>query len=209
MSSEKEAMTAIAELLEVVGKHFFASDGLAKDIPYVGTFFAGVNFLQDYRNKKFAKRIMTFLTNFSPEDFDKFRKVIANKSNEDLGEEILSVIENLENDKQVIMTSRATLKYISLLEDINSEYSYDDINYIFYRNIFIIKQLDTHLLSGFIAIYSGQRSCQISLESQSLLNLGLLEQKIDTAMIGLDNSKLSFKTCEFGQSFYKEIVCGE
>ena len=207
MSSEKEAMTAVAELLEVIGKHFFASDGLAKDIPFVGTFLAGINFLQDYRNKKFAKRITTFLTNFSIEDFNKFKKAIANKSNEDLGEEILSVIESLEKEVQVNMVARATKMHIALLEEGHSPNS---IKYILDYNIHIIKQLDSHLLRGLHAIYSGQNSGRIGSVDQTLFNLGLLKQDEQPSLAGATVHPLpSFTSSEQGRSFYNNIVCGE
>lgn len=207
MSSEKEAMTAVAELLEVIGKHFFVSDGLAKDIPFVGTFLAGINFLQDYRNKKFAKRITTFLTNFSTEDFNKFKKAIANKSNEDLGEEILSVIESLEKEVQVNMVARATKMHIALLEEGHSPNS---IKYILDYNIHIIKQLDSHLLAGLHAIYSGQTSVRTGTVDRSLYNLGLLKQAQTPAYIGAEvMPNLSFESSTEGLNFYKKIVCGE
>lgn len=207
MSSKKEAMTAVAELLEVVGEHFFASDGLAKDIPLVGTVSAGINFLQNYRNKKFAKRIMTFLTNFSSEDFEKFKKAIANKSNEDLGEEILSVIDSLEKEVQVNMIARATKLHIALLEEGHSSGS---IKYILDRNIHIIKQLDSHILSGFHAIYSGQNSIRDSTVDQALFNLGLLKQQdMPLTADATVFPKLRFVESDEGRSFYKKIVCGE
>ena len=206
MSSEKEAMTAIAELLEVVGKHFFASDGLAKDIPYVGTFVAGVNFLQDYRNKKFAKRIMTFLTNFSPEDFDKFKKAIANKSNKDLGEEILSVIENLEKEVQVDMVARAAKMHIALLEEGNSPSS---IKYILDYSIHIIKHLDSHLLASLHAIYGGKSSIRISTADQVLYSLGLLKENHNFVLSKEGHAFHRYLPNDEGRSFYKNIVCGD
>lgn len=206
MSSKKEALSTATELLEVMVDHFFVPDGLAKDIPVVGSLTSLINICTDFKNRRFAIRVSKFLSNFDSEEFDKFKKAIVKKSNKDLGEEILSVIEILEKEVQVDMVARATKMHIALLEEGHAP---ESVKYILDQNIHIIKQLDSHLLRGLHEIYSGKSSCQISLASQLLLNLGLLEQKVDSAMIGIDNSKLSFRTCEFGRSFYSTIVCDE
>ncbi|NUF38455.1 hypothetical protein [Acinetobacter lactucae] len=206
MSVDKDSLKAGAELLEVVIDTFLVPEGLVKDIPVVGSIFSLSEACSTFRNKRFAKRVTAFLTNFSSDEFEKFKSVIADKRNEDLGEEILSVIENLEKEVQVNMVARATKVHISLLEEGHAP---ESIKYMFDQNIHIIKQLDSLLLGGLQEIYSGKSSCQIILIKQALLNLGLLEQKIDSAMMGINNSNLSFRTCEFGRLFYKTIVCGE
>ncbi|KHO16614.1 hypothetical protein NT90_04590 [Acinetobacter baumannii] len=206
MSLDKDSLKAGAELLEVVIDTFITPDGLVKDIPVVGSVFSLAEACSTFRNKRFAKRVAGFLTSFSPEEFEKFKKAIADKNNEDLGEEILSVIENLEKEVQVDMVARATKVHVSLLEEGHAP---ESIKYMFDQNIHIIKQLDSLLLGGLQEIYSGRSSCQISLIKQALLNLGLLEQKIDSAKMEIDNSNPSFRTCEFGRLFYKTIVCGE
>lgn len=207
MSIDKESLKAGAELLEVVIDTFITPDGLAKDIPLIGTVFSLADACNTFRNKRFAKRVSAFLTNFSPEDFEKFKKAIANKSNEDLGEEILSVIENLEKEIQVDMIARATKLHIALLEDGHSSNS---IKYMLDHNIHIIKQLDSHLLSGLHAIYSGQNSVRTGTVDRSLYNLGLLKQAQTLAYAGAEViPNLSFESSNEGLSFYKEIVCGE
>lgn len=208
MSVDKDSLKASAELLEVVIDTFVTPEGLAKDIPFVGTIFSLADACNTFRNKKFAKRVSAFLTNFSPEDFEKFKKAITNKSNEDLGEEILSVIENLEKEVQVNMVARATKKHIALLEDGHSS---ESIKYIFDHNIHVIKQVDSHILAGLHAIYSGQNSGRISSVDQALCNLGLLEMNIfDVAPVGgISMPYHSFSPCEAGSNFYKHIVCGD
>lgn len=208
MSIDKDSLKAGAELLEVVVDTFIMPDGLAKDIPVVGTIFSLADACNTFRNKRFAKRVSAFLTNFSPEDFEKFKKAITNKSNEDLGEEILSVIETLEKEVQVNMVARATKKHIAFLEEGHSS---ESVKYILDHNIHIIKQLDSHLLAGLHAIYSGQTSMRISSVDQALFNLGLL--KNDTIGVtgggGVSVPITSFNKCETGSSFYKYIVCGD
>ncbi|MCL9675977.1 hypothetical protein L2096_07025 [Acinetobacter sp. ACZLY 512] len=206
MSIDKDSLKAGAELLEVVVDTFITPDGLAKDIPVVGTIFSLADACNTFRNKRFAKRVSAFLTNFSPEDFEKFKKAITNKSNEDLGEEILSVIDNLEKEVQVNMVARATKKHIALLEEGHSS---ESVKYILDHNIHIIKQLDSHLLAGLHAIYGGQNSVRISSVDQGLFNLGLLEMNIiSTAPAGgVPISSHSFSWCETGSNFYKYIVC--
>jgi len=207
MSVNKDSLKAGAELLEVVVDTFITPDGLVKDIPVVGSIFSLAEACNTFRNKRFAKRVSAFLTNFSPEDFEKFKKAIINKSNEDLGEEVLSVIENLEKEVQVNMIARATKKHVNLLEEGHSS---ESIKYIFDHNIHIIKQLDSHLLRGLHAIYSGQNSGRIGSVDQALFNLGLLEEEAQPALIGATVIPLpSFTSSEQGRSFYKSIVCGE
>ncbi|HGW3827928.1 TPA: hypothetical protein ACNICD_003753 [Acinetobacter baumannii] len=207
MSIDKDSLKAGAELLEVVVDTFITPDGLAKDLPVVGTIFSLADACNTFRNKRFAKRVSAFLTNFSPEDFERFKKAIANISNEDLGEEILSVIENLEKEVQVDMVARATKMHIALLEDGHSPSS---IKYILDHNIHIIKQLDSHLLAGLHAIYSGQTSVRAGTVDRSLYNLGLLKQAQAPAYIGAEVvPTLSYESSTEGLSFYKKIVCGE
>ncbi|NCU23672.1 hypothetical protein DZC41_09390 [Acinetobacter haemolyticus] len=149
MNTDKDSIKASAELLEVVIDTFVTPDGLAKDLPVVGTIFSLAEACNSFRNKRFAKRVTTFLNNFNSEEFEKFKKMIAKKSNEDLGEEILSVIENLEKEEQVHMVARATKNHINLIEGGNSS---ESVKYIFDHNIHIIKRLDSHALTGLHAI---------------------------------------------------------
>lgn len=207
MSINKDSLKAGAELLEVVVDTFITPNGLIKDIPIVGSIFSLAEACNTFRNKRFAKRISAFLTNFSPEDFEKFKKAITNKSNEDLGEEVLSVIENLEKEVQVNMIARATKKHVNLLEEGHLS---ESVKYIFDYNVHIIKQLDSHLLRGLHAIYSGQNTVRIGSVDQALFNLGLLEQEVQPALAGATVIPLpSFTSSEQGRSFYKSIVCGE
>lgn len=207
MSVDKDSLKAGAELLEVVIDTFITPDGLAKDIPVIGSIFSLADACSTFRNKRFAKRVSAFLNNFSPEDFNKFKKAIANKSNEDLGEEILSVIENLEKEVQVNMVARATKMHIALLEEGHSPNS---IKNILDYNIHIIKQLDSHLLAGLHAIYNGQTSVRTGTVDRSLYNLGLLKQTQTPVYIGAEvMPNLSFESSTEGLNFYKKIVCGE
>jgi hypothetical protein len=207
MSVDKDSLKAGAELLEVVIDTFITPEGLVKDIPVVGSIFSLAEACNTFRNKRFAKRVAGFLTSFSPEEFEKFKKAIADKNNEDLGEEILSVIENLEKETQVDMIARATRIHIALLEEGHSSKS---IKYILDRNIHIIKQLDSHLLRGLHTIYKDQNSVRIRSVDQTLANLGLLRSEtvgIDAGG-GISVPQLSFLPNEEGRIFYNLIVCG-
>ncbi|MEQ1142706.1 hypothetical protein [Acinetobacter soli] len=208
MTIDKDSIKASAELLEVVIDTFVTPDGLAKDLPVVGTICSLAEACSSFRNKRFAKRVTTFLNNFNPEEFEKFKQAILNKSNEDLGEEILNVIENLEKEVQVDMVARATKMHIALLEKGHSPTS---IKYILDHNIHIIKQLDSHLLAGLHAVYNGQNSVRINSVDQALYNLGLLKMNIIdvTPIGGIPMPYHSFNSCETGDNFYKHIVCGE
>ncbi|WP_284087347.1 hypothetical protein [Acinetobacter nosocomialis] len=207
MSVDKDSLKAGAELLEVVIDTFLTPEGLVKDIPVVGSIFSLAEACSTFRNKRFAKRVAGFLTSFSPEEFEKFKKAIADKNNEDLGEEILSVIENLEKEVQVDMIARATKMHIALLEEGHSQAS---VKHILDHNLHIIKQLDSHLLAGLHAIYGSQNSLRISSVDQALYNLGLLKQTQKIAYIGAEvMPNLSFESSIEGLSFYKKIVCGE
>lgn len=207
MTIDKDSIKASAELLEVVLDTFVTPDGLAKDLPVVGTIFSLAEACSSFRNKRFAKRVTAFLNNFNSEEFEKFKKAIAKKSNEDLGEEILSVIEVLEKEAQVDMIARATKLHIALLEEGHSSQS---IKYIFDHNIHIIRQLDSHLLRGLHAIYNEQNSVRIKNVDQSLANLGLL--RVETiggdAGGGVSVPQVSFIPSIEGKKFYKLIVCG-
>lgn len=208
MSVDKDSLKAGAELLEVVIDTFITPEGLVKDIPVVGSIFSLAEACSTFRNKRFAKRVAAFLTNFSPDEFERFKKAIANKSNEDLGEEILSVIENLEKEVQVNMIARATKMHIALLEEGHSSKS---VKYILDRNIHIIKQLDTHLLTGLEAIYSHTTSVRVSSVDTALATLGLLEiSTVETAPIGgVPFINQTYEKCIEGQTFYETIVCGK
>ncbi|WP_151753597.1 hypothetical protein [Acinetobacter soli] len=207
MTIDKDSLKAGAELLEVVVDTFITPDSLAKDIPVIGTIFSLADACNTFRNRRFAKRVSVFLTNFSPEDFEKFKQAILNKSNEDLGEEILNVIENLEKEVQVDMVARATKMHIALLE---KGYSPSSIKYILDHNIHIIKQLDSHLLRGLHAIYNEQNSVRIKNVDQSLANLGLL--RVETIGVdaggGVSVPQVSFIPNIEGKNFYELIVCG-
>ncbi|EPJ3659750.1 hypothetical protein NXT47_002841 [Acinetobacter baumannii] len=208
MSVDKDSLKAGAELLEVVIDTFITPEGLVKEIPVVGSIFSLAEACSTFRNKRFAKRVAAFLTNFSPDEFERFKKAIANKSNEDLGEEILSVIENLEKEVQVNMIARATKMHIALLEEGHSSKS---IKYILDRNIHIIKQLDSHLLRGLHTIYKDQNSVGIRSVEQTLANLGLLRSEtvgIDAGG-GISLPQQSFLPNEEGRIFYNLIVCGD
>ncbi|WP_279722530.1 hypothetical protein [Acinetobacter baumannii] len=208
MSVDKDSLKAGAELLEVVIDTFITPEGLVKDIPVVGSIFSLAEACNTFRNKRFAKRVAAFLTSFSLEEFEKFKKAIADKSNEDLGEEILSVIENLEKEIQVDMIARATRMHIALLEEGHSSKS---IKYILDRNIHIIKQLDSHLLRGLHTIYKDQNSVGIRSVEQTLANLGLLRSEtvgIDAGG-GISLPQQSFLPNEEGRIFYNLIVCGD
>ncbi|WPP90139.1 hypothetical protein [Acinetobacter pittii] len=206
MSVDKDSLKAGAELLEVVIDTFITPEGLVKDIPVVGSIFSLAEACSTFRNKRFAKRVAAFLTNFSPDEFERFKKAIANKSNEDLGEEILSVIENLEKEVQVNMIARATKMHIALLEEGHSSKS---VKYILDNNVHIIKQLDSHLLRGLHVIYKDQNSVRIRSVDQALANLGLLRSEtvgIDAGG-GISVPQQSFLPSEEGKTFYNLIVC--
>lgn len=105
------------------------------------------------------------------------------------------------------MVARAAKMHIALLEEGHSPSS---IKYILDHNIHIIKQLDSHLLTGLHAIYSGRTSVRTGAVDRSLYNLGLLKQAQTPAYVGAEvMSNLSFESSAEGLSFYKKIVCGE
>lgn len=205
MTIDKDSIKASAELLEVVIDTFVTPDGLAKDLPVVGTIFSLAEACNSFRNKRFAKRVTTFLNNFNSEEFEKFKKMIAKKSNEDLGEEILSVIENLEKEEQVHMVARATKNHINLIEGGNSS---ESVKYIFDHNIHIIKRLDSHALTGLHAIYGESNSTRINSVDHFLFSLGLLEMNIiDMAPVGgVSLPYHQFSPCEEGKNFYWKII---
>lgn len=201
----KDSLIAGGELIEAISDNLLLKDhDLLKDIPVLGTIVGGINFYNSLKAKIFEKKIYAFLYEFKPEELQSFKKIINEKNTEDLGFEILSVIDNVDKINQVQMIARVTKQYISFLEKGKNTKN------IFDHHIHVVKQLDDYLLAGLHAIYSGETSIRISSVDQALFNLGLVDQKIEPALVGADSyPKLSFNASLAGNSFYKTIILGE
>lgn len=202
---DKKSAIAGGELIEAISDNLFLEDyGLFKDIPVLGTLVGAVNFYSTLKTKLFEKKIYAFLYEFNPEELQKFKNIIDTKTVADLGFEVLNIIDNVDKINQVKMIARATKEYISHLEEGH------DFRNIFDRNIHIIKHLDDYLLSGMHAIYSGQNSVRIGAVDQALFNLGLVDQKNETAYAGATTyPALLFNPSNNGKNFYKSIIIGE
>src|SRR5690606_25591019 len=147
--------------------------------------------------KIFERKIHAFLYEFKPEELENFKKLISKKGTEDLGFEILSVIDNVDKINQVQMIARATKLYIAALEEGKNPRN------IFDHHIHVIKQLDEYLLAGLHAIYDQETSIRLSQVDQALFNLGLLDQKMEPALAGAESHpKLSFSDSLAGHHFY-------
>lgn len=199
------ALIAGGELIEAISDNLVLGDnGLLKDIPVFGTLLGAANFYSTLKSRMFEKKIHAFLYEFNPEELQKFKKVIRKKTIEDLGFEVINVIDNVDKINQVQMVARATKQYVHSLEAGENQKN------IFDHNIHVIKNLDNYLLSGMHAIYGGQTSIRISYVDQALFNLGLVNQKNEPALAGATSyPTLSFIASVSGENFYKSIVLGE
>jgi len=196
------SLIAGGELIEAISDNLFLENyGLFKDIPVFGTLVGAVNFYSTLKSKLFEKKIYAFLYEFNPEELQTFKKIIDKKTIEDLGFEVLNVIDNVDKINQVQMIARATKQYISSLEE------GDSMKNIFDHNIHVIKHLDDYLLSGMHAIYGDQTSVRINYVDQALFNLGLVNQKNEPALAGATSyPTLSFIPSINGENFYKIII---
>lgn len=199
------SLIAGGELIEAISDNLLLEDyGLFKDIPVFGTVVGAINFYSTLKSKIFEKKIHAFLYEFNPEELLKFKKIINKRTVEDLGFEVLNVIDNVDKINQVQMIARATKQYVHSLE------AGENPKNIFDHNIHIIKHLDDYLLSGMHAIYSGQISIPTSYVDQALFNLGLVDQKNEPALAGaISYPTLSFVGSVNGENFYKSIILGE
>ena len=190
------------ELLEAISDNLLLEDySLLKDIPLFGTVLGAVNLYSTLKARIFTKKVYAFLYEFNPEELEKFKEVINNKATEDLGFEVMNVIDNANKINQVQMKARAIKQYIFSLETGNNSRN------IFDHNIHIINQLDNYLVSGMHAIYGGQTSIRSSHVDQALFNLGLVNQKNEPALAGAESyPKLSFVASITGEEFYNKIV---
>ncbi|TCM59175.1 hypothetical protein EC844_1494 [Acinetobacter calcoaceticus] len=203
--TSKESLIAGGELIEAIADNLLIKDNdLLKDIPVLGTVLGGINFYTTLKAKMFEKKVYTFLYEFNPEELNSFKQTIKKKDTEDLGFEVLNVIDNVDKINQIQMIARATKQYISYLEEGK------DTKYIFDHNIHIIRQLDDYILSGLHAIYGDKPVNRIRAVDQALFNLGLLQQKQELSYAGAEISPgLSFESSTEGACFYKNIVCGD
>lgn len=202
---DNSALIAGGELIEAISDNLVLGDyGLLKDIPVFGTILGAANVYSTLKSRMFEKKIHAFLYEFNGEELSKFKKIINKKTEEDLGFEVLNVIDNVDKINQVQMIARATKQYVRSLE------AGENPKNIFDHNIHVIKNLDNYLLSGMHAIYSGQGSIRISYVDQALFNLGLVNQKNEPALAGATSyPTLSFVASVNGEAFYKSIIVGE
>nr|WP_181718047.1 hypothetical protein [Psychrobacter sp.]QJS05201.1 hypothetical protein [Psychrobacter sp.] len=199
------ALIAGGELIEAISDNLLLGDyGLLKDIPVFGTILGAANVYSTLKSRMFEKKIHAFLYEFNAEELSKFKKIINKKTDEDLGFEVLNVIDNVDKINQVQMIARATKQYVRSLE------VGENPKNIFDHNIHVIKNLDNYLISGMHAIYSGQASIRISYVDQALFNLGLVNQKNEPALAAATSyPALSFVASVNGEDFYKSIIVGE
>lgn len=210
----KDLIVPAGELIEVIFDNLVIEDqGLLKDIPILGTVISSFGIYSAFKAKSFEKKFYAFLSGFTEEEFQSFKKIIKKKTVEDLGLEVISLLDKLDKVNQVQMMVRALNQYVSSLEEDMDVVEESEVKSTFDHNIHIIKQLDDYLLSGMHAVYSDpvcndQNSMIMgSILGQALLNLGLVEQKDKPALAGAEfYSPFSFVVSNYGENFYKNII---
>lgn len=214
--TSKDLVVQAGEILEAVFSSFVIEDqSLLKDIPVVSTVAACVGFYSAYKAKSFEKKFYAFLNGFTEDQLKSFKKFIKNKSTEDVGFEVINLLDKLDKVNQVQMMARALNLYISCLEQEMNEVEESEVKSNFEHNIHIIKQLDDYLLSAMHSVYTDpvlddQNSMVMgSIIGQALLTLGLVEQKNEPAFVGAEfHQPFSFSASSYGKTFYKDIIQG-
>ncbi|HHC6465829.1 TPA: hypothetical protein ACN36C_004572 [Vibrio parahaemolyticus] len=103
----------------------FIDEGIARDIPIIGTLFGMANTVSTVRDHLFLKKIVTFLTELSSVDMKQRAKMLANIENDEkyktkVGEKLLFILDRCDDYEKAQLIAKLFCAFV------NEEIKYDD-----------------------------------------------------------------------------------
>lgn len=214
MSSNKDSLMVQSvdtggQVAEALLKTFLVPNlGLVSDVvselPFITSAMGLCNAYNVLKSKSFSKKFWAFYCMFSEAELVAFKRVMVARDDAQLGEDVFNALDSVAKDIHARMIARALKLYVSRCEQGEG----NDAQLVFDYHMYVIKNLDTYLVSGMTSIYGDNDFDKLASLGKALFYLELVEQETKPSYTSKTEPLISFIVSDKGKDFYQNIILG-